>query len=86
LADLDIVSTGFDVINAIEPKTGRAHSFTRRDRRRPPPTPKPKSEVLVTKNFWQFVSPPPQVAVNDAEVTKLIDAILKDTGDTHGKH
>jgi len=81
---LTIVSEVLGVIEAIDPKTKRAHTFARNrrhERRLSPPT-KTESEVLVvTKDFWKYV--PPQVIVDDAEVAKLIDTIL---GDTHGNN
>jgi len=97
LADLQIVSTGFDVINAIDLKTKTAHSFVRRDRRRPPtPTPKSKTEVIVvtSKDWWKFTVPPPSLfhriqkprCLADDEMAKLIDKILTLEGDPNGNH
>jgi len=87
LADLDIVSEVLGVVEAIDPKTKRAHTFARDrrfERHVPPPT-KPEPEVLVvTKEFWKYVPPSsPQVIADDEdEVAKFIDTIL---GDINGK-
>ena len=80
LADLDVIPSDFGMIDAIDPKTKRAHSFARNRRYEQylsPPTPKPEPEVLVvTKEFWKFVPPPPSL-VDDDELAQFIDKVLK---------
>jgi hypothetical protein len=80
LNDLTIVSEVLGVIEAIDPKTKRAHTFARnrRHERQRSQTPKPETVLVVAKDseFWKYV--PPQAVVDDAEVAKLIDTILKD--------